>query len=318
MSDNTVMLEEPIASVLKAPLEEQYVPGHRTCGGCGPALAYRLIAKAAGENTIFLGPTGCMYVANTSYVCVPFAVPWMHTQITDGGGVASGVEAAYQAMIRKGKYKGKFPNIIVMGGDGGTSDIGLQAVSGAMYRNHDLLVISYDNESYANTGVQVSPMTPYGAATSFTPPGVKIPEAKKFWPKDLTALIYYGHPMVKYVANATIGYPVDLMNKVRKALNKKGASFLHVHSACPKGWRFDPSRTIEMAKLAIQTGMWINYEIDEGKKKLDHVPSKMKPVEEYLKTQGRFNHLRAEDIQKIQRFVDAKLAEARPVAARTV
>ena len=318
MSDNTVMLEEPITSVLKAPLEEQYVPGHRTCGGCGPALAYRLIAKAAGPNTIFLGPTGCMYVANTSYVCVPFAVPWMHTQITDGGGVASGVEAAYQAMIRKGKYKGKFPNIIVMGGDGGTSDIGLQAVSGAMYRNHDLLVISYDNESYANTGVQVSPMTPYGAATSFTPPGVTIPEAKKFWPKDLTALIYYGHPMVKYVANATIGYPVDLMNKVRKALNKKGASFIHVHSACPKGWRFDASRTIEMAKLAIKTGMWINYEIDEGKKKLDHVPSKMKPVEEYLKTQGRFNHLRAQDIQKIQKFVDAKLAEARPVAARTV
>ena len=318
MSDNTVMLEEPIGSVLKAPLEEQYVPGHRTCGGCGPALAYRLIAKAAGKNTIFLGPTGCMYVANTSYVCVPFAVPWMHTQITDGGGVASGVEAAYQAMIRKGKYKGDFPNIILMGGDGGTADIGLQALSGAMYRNHDILYISYDNESYANTGIQVSPMTPYGAATSFTPPGIKIPEAKKFWPKDLTALIYYGHPMVKYVANATIGYPVDLMNKVRKALNKKGASFIHVHSACPKGWRFDASRTIEMAKLAIKTGMWINYEIDEGKKKLDHVPTKMKPVEEYLKTQGRFNHLRAEDIQKIQRFVDAKLAEARPVAARTV
>jgi len=189
MIDNTVMLEEPISTVLKAPLEEQYVPGHRTCGGCGPALAYRLIAKAAGENTIFLGPTGCMYVANTSYVCVPFTVPWMHTQITNGAGVASGVEAAYQAMIRKGKYKGKFPNIIVMGGDGGTSDIGLQAVSGAMFRNHYILVISYDNESYANTGIQVSPMTPYGAATSFTPPGVKIPEANEFWPKDLTALI---------------------------------------------------------------------------------------------------------------------------------
>lgn len=187
-----------------------------------------------------------------------------------------------------------------------------------MYRNHDILVISYDNESYANTGIQVSPMTPYGAATSFTPPGIKIPEANEFWPKDLTALVYYGHPMVKYVAQATIGYPVDLMNKVRKALNKKGASFIHVHSTCPKGWRFDASRTIEMAKLAIQTGMWINYEIDEGKKTLDHVPAKMKPVEEYLKAQGRFNHLRPVDIQKIQKFVDAKLAEVRPVAARTV
>ena len=317
MSDNTVMLEH-ISSLVKAPLEEQYVPGHRTCAGCGPALAYRLIAKAAGKNTIFIGPTGCMYVANTSYVCVPWTVPWMHAQITDGAAVASGIEAAYQAMIRKGKYKGDFPNIIVMGGDGGTADIGLQALSGSMYRNHDILVVSYDNESYANTGIQVSPMTPYGAATSFTPPGPKIPEAKKLWPKDLTALIYYGHPMVKYVANASIGYPVDLMNKVRKALNKKGASFVHVHTACPKGWRFEASRSIELAKLAIQTGMWINYEIDEGKKKLDHVPKEMKPVEEYLKVQGRFNHLRAEDVQKIQRFVDSKVAEARPVAARTV
>ena len=317
MSDNTVTLEH-ISSLVKAPLEEQYVPGHRTCAGCGPALAYKLIAKAAGKNTIFIGPTGCMYVANTSYVCVPWTVPWMHAQITDGAAVASGIEAAYQAMIRKGKYKGDFPNIIVMGGDGGTADIGLQALSGSMYRNHDILVVSYDNESYANTGIQVSPMTPYGAATSFTPPGPKIPEAKKLWPKDLTALIYYGHPMVKYVANASIGYPVDLMNKVRKALNKKGASFVHVHTACPKGWRFEASRSIELAKLAIQTGMWINYEIDEGKKKLDHVPKEMKPVEEYLKVQGRFNHLRAEDVQKIQRFVDSKVAEARPVAARTV
>jgi pyruvate ferredoxin oxidoreductase beta subunit/oxalate oxidoreductase subunit beta len=317
VSDNTVTLE-PISSLVEAPLEEQYVPGHRTCAGCGPALAYRLIAKAAGENTILLGPTGCMYVANTSYLCVPWTVPWMHTQITNGAAVASGIEAAYQAMIRKGKYKGRFPNIIVMGGDGGTTDIGLQALSGAMYRNHDILVISYDNESYANTGIQTSPMTPYGAATSFTPPGPKIPEAKKLWPKDITAMIYYGHPMVKYVAQATIGYPVDLMNKVRKALNKKGASFVHVHTPCPKGWRFDASRTIEMAKLAIQTGMWINYEIDEGKKKLDHMPRAMKPVEEYLKLQGRFNHLQAKHIQKIQNFVNSKVAEARPVVARTV
>ena len=221
-------------------------------------------------------------------------------------------------MIRKGKYKGRFPNIIVMGGDGGTTDIGLQALSGAMYRNHDILVISYDNESYANTGIQVSPMTPYGGATSFTPPGAKIPEANKLWPKDITAMIYYGHPMVKYVAQASIGYPVDLMNKVRKALNKKGATFIHVHTACPKGWRFEASRTIEMAKLAIQTGMWINYEIDEGKKKVDHMPREMKPVDEYMKAQGRFNHLQAKHIQKIQNFVNSKVAEARPVAARTV
>ena len=317
MSDNTVTLE-PISSLAKAPLEEQYVPGHRTCAGCGPALAYRLIAKAAGKNTIFIGPTGCMYVANTSYLCVPWTVPWIHAQITNAGGIASGIEAAYKAMIRKGKYDGDFPNIIVMAGDGGSVDIGLQSLSGAMYRDHDILFISYDNESYANTGIQVSPSTPYGAATSFTPPGPKIPEAKKLWPKDITAMIYYGHPMVKYVAQATVGYPVDLMNKVRKALNKKGATFIHVQAPCPKGWRFDSSRTVELAKLAIQTGMWINYEIDEGKKKIDHMPKEMRPVDEYLKVQGRFSHLKAEHIQKIQKFVDSKLVEARAVAARTM
>ncbi len=314
---NTLTLE-PISSLVDTPYEEQYVSGHRTCAGCGPALAYRLIAKASGKNTIFIGPTGCMYVANTSYLCVPWTVPWIHAQITNGGAVASGIEAAYKAMIRKGKYSGDFPNIVVMAGDGGSADIGLQAISGAFYRNHDILVVSYDNEAYANTGIQVSPMTPYGAATSFTPPGPKIPEAKKLWPKDITAMMYYGHPMLKYLAQASIAYPVDLMNKVRKALNKEGPAFIHVHTPCPKGWRFEANRTIEIAKLAIQTGMWINYEIDEGKKKIDHLPKEFKPVEEYLKIQGRFSHLSAEHIHKIQAFVDSKIAEARPVTARTV
>jgi len=302
----TVKLE-PIPSLAKAPLEEQYVPGHRTCAGCGPALAYKLIAKAAGKNTIFIGPTGCMYVANTSYLCVPWTVPWIHAQITNAGGVASGIEAAYQAMIRKGKYDGNFPNVIVMAGDGGSTDIGLQSLSGAMYRDHDILYISYDNESYANTGIQVSPMTPYGAATSFSPPGPKLPEAKKLWPKDITALVEAGHPSVKYLASASVAYPLDLMNKVRKALNKEGATFIHIHTPCPKGWKFDSRRTIEIGKLAIETGMWVNYEIDDGKKTLDHIPKKMKPVSDYLQEQGRFNHLQAEHIQKIQAFIDVKV-----------
>lgn len=317
MNLRTVKLE-PIPSLAKAPLEEQYVPGHRSCAGCGPALAYKLIAKAAGKNTIFVGPTGCMYVANTSYLCVPWTVPWIHAQITNAGGIASGIEAAYQAMIRKGKYDGNFPNVIVMAGDGGSTDIGLQSLSGAMYRDHDILYISYDNESYANTGIQVSPMTPYGAATSFTPPGPKIPEAKKLWPKDITALVEAGHPSVEYLASASVAYPLDLMNKVRKALNKEGATFIHIHTPCPKGWKFDCNRTIEIGKLAIETGMWVNYEIDDGKKTLDHMPKKMKPVSDYLQEQGRFNHLQAEHIQKIQAFIDVKVVEARAVVARPV
>ncbi len=300
---------ERIRSLRDAPTTEYYVPGHRTCAGCGPALAYRLTALAAGKNTIFAGPTGCMYVANTSYLCGPWAVPWMHTQITNGGAVISGIEAAFQAGTRKGKYSGEFPNIICFAGDGGTSDIGLQALSGCMYRGHDVLFICYDNESYANTGIQTSPMTPYGANTTFTPPGPVIPEGKRQFPKDLVKMIAAGHPAVKYLATASVAYPVDLMNKVRKALAYKGPSFMHIHAPCPKGWAFPASKTIEIGKLAIETGMWTNYEIEGGSVRVTHAPRKRKPVVYYIKSQGRFGHLDEDMIGRLQVFVDNKAAE---------
>jgi pyruvate ferredoxin oxidoreductase beta subunit/oxalate oxidoreductase subunit beta len=300
---------EKIRSLKDAPTTEYYVPGHRTCAGCGPALAYRLTALAAGKNTIFAGPTGCMYVANTSYLCGPWAVPWIHTQITNGGAVISGIEAAYKVMLRKGKRNGEFPNIIAFAGDGGSADIGLQALSACMYRGHDVLFICYDNESYANTGIQVSPMTPYGAQTTFTPPGKVVPEGKKQFPKDLLKMIAAGHPAVKYLATASIAYPVDLMNKVRQALAFKGSAFMHIHAPCPKGWSFEPWKTLEIGRLAIETGMWTNYEIVDGALRVTQAPSRHKPVDEYLKAQGRFGHLTPEMIQKMQQFVNAKLAE---------
>lgn len=299
----------PVRSMKDAPTTEYYVPGHRTCAGCGPALAYRLAALAAGKNTIFAGPTGCMYVANTSYLCGPWAVPWIHTQITNGGAVISGIEAAYKAMLRKGKKDGEFPNIIAFAGDGGTSDIGLQAMSAAMYRGHDILFICYDNESYANTGIQTSPMTPYGAHTTFTPPGPVVPEAKKTFPKDLLKMVAAGHPAVKYLATASIGYPLDLMNKVRKALAYKGPTFMHIHATCPKGWAFPADKTVNIAKLAIETGMWTNYEIENGKVRVTQLPKRRKPVAEYVKAQGRFGHMTPEMISKLQEFVDSKLQE---------
>jgi pyruvate/2-oxoacid:ferredoxin oxidoreductase beta subunit len=289
------------------PKEEYYVPGHRTCAGCGPALQYRLVAKAAGPNTIFLGPTGCMYVANASYLCTPYSVPWMHTQITNGGAVASGIEAAYKVLLRKGKRTGEFPNIIVMAGDGGTTDIGLQAMSGLMYRDHDVLFVCYDNESYANTGIQTSPTTPYGANTTFTPPGKEIPEGKRLFPKDPPQLVIGGHPAVKYVATASVAYPVDLINKVRKALNVKGPTFLHIHAPCPKGWKFDEAKTVEIARLAIDTGMWNMYEWENGEYRYQFRPKKYKPVGEYMKLQGRFAHLEESHIAKMQAFVDARI-----------
>ena len=144
-----------------------------------------MTSKAAGDNTILVGPTGCMYVANSSYLCTPYNVPWAHTQIGSAGSFTAGVAAAYEAMIRKGKWKGPFPNIICEAGDGSASDIGLASISGALYRNHDCLIICYDNEQYANTGIQASSRTPYGGMTTFSPPGKMVPEAKTLFPKDL-------------------------------------------------------------------------------------------------------------------------------------
>ncbi len=300
---------QEIKNVKDAPDVEYYVPGHRTCAGCGPALAYRLTALASGKNTIFAGPTGCMYVANTSYLCGPWAVPWIHTQITNGGAVISGIEASYKAMIRKKKYDGEFPNIICFAGDGGSADIGLQALSGCMYRGHDVLFICYDNESYANTGIQTSPMTPYGAHTTFTPPGPVVPEGKKTFPKDLLKMVAAGHPAVKYLATASIAYPVDLMNKVRKALAHKGPTFMHIHAPCPKGWAFESSKTLDIGKLAVDTGMWTLYEIVNGQVKVNYAPRRRKPVAEYVQAQGRFGHLTPEMTERLQAFVDSKLAE---------
>jgi pyruvate ferredoxin oxidoreductase beta subunit/oxalate oxidoreductase subunit beta len=300
---------ELVKNLREVPREEYYVPGHRTCAGCGPALTYRLVAKAAGANTILVGPTGCMYVANTSYGCGPWRVPWIHAQITNGGGVGAGIEAAYKAMLRKGKRSGEFPNIIVMAGDGGAADIGLQALSGAMYRGHRILFICYDNESYANTGIQASPTTPWGAWTTFTPAGPVVPEGKTTWPKDLAKIMAAGHPAVRYLATATLGYPLDLLNKVRKALNTEGPAFLHIHAPCPKGWQFPAHLTVDIGKLAVDTGMWQLYEVVDRRFQVTHQPAKRKPVEEYLKRQRRFSHLTPEHIQTIQAWVDARAQE---------
>jgi pyruvate ferredoxin oxidoreductase beta subunit/oxalate oxidoreductase subunit beta len=300
---------EQIKSIKKAPKEEYYVPGHRTCAGCGPALQYRLVAKAAGKNTIFIGPTGCMYVANTSYGCGPWAVPWIHAQITNGGGVASGISAAFKAMIRKHKTDAEYPNIIVMAGDGGTTDIGIQSLSAAFYRGHNIVFICYDNESYANTGIQASPTTPYGAWTTFTPAGPVVPEGRKLMPKDITKIMAHGHPELKYLGTASVAYPLDLMNKVRKACNADGPAFLYIHAPCPKGWSFPAEKTIEIAKLAVQTGMVQLYELVDGKYKLTYKPAKLKPVDEYIKYQGRFSHLKPEHIEKLQQFANQRMRE---------
>jgi pyruvate ferredoxin oxidoreductase beta subunit/oxalate oxidoreductase subunit beta len=208
-------------------------------------------------------------------------------------------------MIRKGKWKGAFPNIICEAGDGSASDIGLASVSGALYRNHDCLIICYDNEQYANTGIQASSRTPYGGMTTFTPPGSEIPEGKKLFPKDLARMMAAGHPHC-YVATASVGYPIDLMNKVRKGLNHKGAAFLMVYTPCQKGFVYETPRSIDLGRLVVECGLYPMWEWNNERREYDYTfrPASIRPVSEYLKLQGRFLHLHAEHIAKMQKFAN--------------
>ena len=282
------------------PEEDPYQAGHRTCAGCGPAIEYRWVLKAAGQDTVVAGPTGCMYVANSTYLCTPYTVPWAHTPIASGGSFTAGMAAGYEALIRKGRHPGPYPNIIVMAGDGSASDIGLGSISGALYRNHDALFICYDNECYANTGIQVSPTTPYGSMTTFTPFGKAIPEGTRLPPKNLARMMAEGHPHC-YVATATVGYPVDLINKTRKGLNHRGAAFMHCFTPCQKGWVYQTSMTVEIGRRVVEAGLFPVWEYDPEERKYHYFhPPVQRPVTDYLAMQGRFGHMLAEHIATIQ------------------
>jgi len=293
-------------------LESLLAPGHRACAGCGPAIAIRQILEAAGKNTIVIEATGCMEVTTTPYPQTAWRVPWLHVAFENAAAAASGVEAAYKALIAKGKIsKDKMPNIIALAGDGGTFDIGLQALSGMLERGHRVLYVCYDNEAYMNTGIQRSSATPFFAHTTTSPVGTVIPG--KMSRKKPIAMIAAAHD-IPYVATANIAFPADLKKKVKKALSVDGPSFIHLFAPCPTGWRFGTEQTVELARLAVETGVFILYEITNGEP-LKPVVTKYltdrKPVEEYLKLQGRFRHLfkpkkRQDLIDKIQAEVDRK------------
>ncbi|NYT06440.1 MAG: pyruvate ferredoxin oxidoreductase [Methanomicrobiales archaeon] len=273
--------------------------GHRACGGCGPALAGRLILKGAGENTIVVASTGCMEVFSTPYPETAWKVPWIHSLFQNAAAVASGVEASL-------KKQGKSEKVVCICGDGATFDIGILCISGAFERGHDITYICYDNEAYMNTGIQRSGATPYDASTTTSPAG-KYSYGNKRPKKDMPAILAaHGAP---YVATASIAYPADLMQKVERAVNTPGPCYLQIHAPCSTGWGFEGSKTVEMGKLAIQTGLWVNYEMVDGTvvkaKKVAR-----KPVDEYLLPQKRFRHLfkparNEEEIAKIQAIADA-------------
>jgi len=272
-----------------------FFSGHRGCAGCGPATVLRLIMKAMRGPTIVTQATGCMEIVGSIYPYTSWGVPWLHTAFENAAANASGIEAAIKAMRRKGKIKQEHVDVVAIAGDGGTYDIGFQALSGAIERGHDFLFVLYDNEGYMNTGIQRSGGTPVGAATTTTPAGSVI-QGKLEKKKPLTEIIL-AHEL-EYVATATPYYWKDLVAKVQKGLAVEGPAFLHVFAPCPRGWRTEPSKSIEYSKLAVETCVFPIWEAIDGKRELSPpsklcaiAPQKKKPVVDYLEGQGRFRHL---------------------------
>ncbi|MDR1721982.1 MAG: pyruvate synthase subunit beta [Methanobrevibacter sp.] len=285
---------------MKIPEEELLAPGHRGCAGCGATIGVRLALKALGRNTVAISATGCLEVISTPYPETAWEVPWIHVAFENAGAVASGVERAMKA---KGMED---VNIIAIGGDGGTTDIGLQALSGAMERGHNLTYLCYDNEAYMNTGIQRSSSTPFGASTTTSPAGKKSFGEDK--PKKNLPLIMAAHG-IPYVATASISYPEDFMKKVKKAAEIDGPAYIHLNQPCTTGWGYDPSKTIELGRLAVETGSWVLYEIIDGEFKLSYKPQVRRPVKDYLSAQKRFKHLKEEEIEIIQEYIDAQCQE---------
>ncbi len=291
--------------------EENIASGHRACIGCGEALAVRHVCKALGSNIIVTNATGCLEIFSSLLPQTSWRVPWIHTLFENVGAVMSGVESAYKALIRKGKIPDRGVKFVGFGGDGATSDIGLQALSGAMERGHDFLYCCFDNEAYMNTGIQRSSSTPYGAWTTTAPVG-KQSIGQVTWKKNMPE-IAVAHK-IPYVATACPSFPFDLMDKVKKGLEMEGPAYIHLLSVCPTGWRSSPDQTIEIGRLAVETGIFPLYEVVNGEYRLTVEVPQLKPVKEYMKHQRRFRHLTTDVVEEIQARVEKEYEELKKKA----
>lgn len=292
--------------------------GHRLCAGCAAGSMARQVSMAFDKPTMVFNATGCLEVASTIYPFSAWEIPWLHVAFENASAVASGAEAAIKALTNKGIYKEGKTDIVVFGGDGGTYDIGIQSLSGALERGHDLLYILYDNGAYMNTGIQRSGGTPFGASTTTSPAGKVIPGKKQFR-KPITDIIVAHR--IPFVATASPAYPEDLVAKVRTGLDVDGPAFMHIEASCNRGQRFDPAKSIEYVRLATQTCMHPLYSVIDGEYKLSRPseriakdPSKKVPLENFLKLEGRWRHFfrptRQEDlINKFQAEIDKRWEE---------
>ncbi|NLS45349.1 MAG: pyruvate ferredoxin oxidoreductase [Firmicutes bacterium] len=285
--------------------DELLCGGHRACAGCAAPIAIRQALAAVDTDVVVGCATGCLEVTTTIYPYTAWNVPFIHSAFENSAATISGVETAYRALKKRGKIKRDI-QFIAIGGDGGTYDIGLQSLSGAMERGHDMVYICYDNQAYMNTGIQRSSATPKGASTTTSPTGSAIPAGKVQIRKDLTEIMAAHH--IPYAAQGAPSHWKDFMRKVKKALAVEGPAFINVLSPCRLGWRFDPAETIDIMRLAVSTCFWPLYEIENGVVKVNQKPRDKRPVREWLEKQGRFRHLFAPEneglLEEIQKDID--------------
>ena len=276
-----------------------FYQGATNCPGCPETIAIRNILEVAGKKTVVVNATSCIEIVSSQYPHTSWGVNYIHGAFENAASIAAGVRLALEKLNKKG-------NVIAVAGDGGTLDIGIQALSGMLERGDKVCFICLDNNAYMHTGIQRSSATPFGAWTTTSPPG-RVSIGKEEWKKPIADIV--AAHRIPYVATASIGFIPDLKAKVKKALEKDNLpSFIHVECPCPLGWKFHESKTVNVAKLSVETGMWILYEIHNGNLKITKKIEKRKPVAEYLKSQKRFAHLfkpkNKNIIKKIQKHVD--------------
>jgi pyruvate ferredoxin oxidoreductase beta subunit len=281
---------------------DEYFFGHKACGGCGGSLAVRLSLKVLGPRTFAVLPAGCMSAVGFIFPQMAFAINAMISTFPGTASMLSGIAAGAKALGLK-DYA-----VVGFAGDGGTADIGLQALSGAIDRNDRIIYICYDNEAYMNTGIQKSGLTPLGARTTTTPAGSKGTGSRTVKKNMFEIVAAHG---ISYAATASVGFIPDLLRKVNKAKQTTGTSYIHVFAPCPTGWEYEPSATLQISRLAVASGLWYLAEYENDGFSLNHDPGEFIPLRDYLSAQGRFKHLGEDEINVIERNRDEKWKKIR-------
>ena len=298
---------QAITNLKQISREEFLLPGTAICGGCGGLEALRLAAKVLGPKTVFVNAAGC-FTLLAVFPYTPLQSSWLYTTMGSAAAGAQGVRDALDVLIERGKMQAEDDvQVVVVAGDGSTYDIAMSSISGALFRGLDFWYFCYDNESYGNTGMQMSSSTPYGARTATTPTSLETRVGTEHGKKDLFEIWRAHQPA--YLATVSPRYPVDLTNKFLKAKTLRGPKLFIAHAPCPTGWLYDPEYTAEYARLAVDTGIFALKEVVDGVVTHTHTPRRRRPVEDYLQGQGRYRHLfepqrNEAAIQQIQAQVD--------------